>query len=78
MNDIDPTIDLAEIDDTSIPPALQGCLDRHRTNVARFAQRLRMAGLSEAQIRSGVAMIVDSYKAELQSAMNCLQEQVNV
>ncbi len=77
MDHTDPKITLEGIDDADLPPALRSCLDRHRANVTRFAQNLRMAGLSDSQIQSGVAVIVDSYKAELQSAMNHLQEQVN-
>jgi hypothetical protein len=59
--------------ETVIPDALLGCLERHGANVARFASGLRSAGLTDAQIEAGVAVIIESFKVEFVNAVESLK-----
>jgi hypothetical protein len=60
------------IDLPSIPAELQDSVQRHQRHLAALVSSLRAAGLTEEVIDASVRQLLDSYHAELTSAMRAL------
>ena len=61
--------------DADLPPALQQSLTRHRDNLASMVVALRAAGVDEASIESHLSVLMDSYRAELSTALRYLESE---
>lgn len=55
-----------------LPPALQRSLARHRENLTSMVTALQAAGLDQASIESHLGILIDSYRAELSTALHQL------
>lgn len=61
-----------------LPPQLHASVQRHRMHLSALVGSLRAAGLAEEMIDASVRKLVESYQAELSSALRALRlETVN-
>ena len=58
--------------DLQIPDALQASVARHRQNLEQFAQSLRCLGMDDGQIEDSLSVIADSYRVELDAALQIM------
>lgn len=62
----------------TIPPILEESVRRHQANLARLATNLQSAGLSLVQVEESINVLVETYRAELMSAVRAIMDRDNV
>ncbi|MEO6923740.1 MAG: hypothetical protein ABI142_07945 [Bryocella sp.] len=72
MPSLDELIGSNPFANLEIPPQLEASIARHRQHLGELVHTMKTAGISHEQIEESVSVLIESYKAELLTAIRSM------